>query len=59
MKKSKASSIILYVITAFSTAVGIFALATGSGLEWYYVLSWALIVILCVIDVATRLKNRD
>ncbi len=59
MKKSKASSVILYVITAFATVVGIFALATGSGLEWYYILSWALIVILCVVDVVSRLKNRD
>lgn len=52
--KGKASSAVLYVVTAFVSAVGIIALVNHSELTWQYLLLWALSIIFCVIDAATN-----
>ncbi len=58
MKNSKASRVILYVVTAFATVVGIVGLVRDGGLEWYCILPWAILVVLCVIDVVMSLKKQ-
>ena len=58
MKNSKASRVILYVVTAFATVVGIIGLACDGGLEWYYILPWVILVVLCIIDVVMSLKKQ-
>lgn len=58
MKDSKASRVILYAVTAFATVVGIIGLVRDGGLEWYYILPWAILVVFCVIDAVMSLKKR-
>ncbi len=52
--KGKASSAVLYVVTAFVSVVGIIALVNHSELTWQYLLLWALSIIFCVIDAVTN-----
>ncbi len=52
--KGKASSAVLYVVTAFVSVVGVIALVNHSELTWQYLLLWALSIIFCIIDAATN-----
>ena len=58
MKNGKASRVVLYVVTAFVTVVGIIGLVCDGGLEWYYILPWAILVVLCIIDLVMSSKKQ-
>ena len=58
MKNGKASRVVLYVVTAFVTVVGIIGLVCDGGLEWCYILPWAILVVLCIVDLVMSSKKQ-